>query len=584
MDLLIPDQYDDTTLQGNFADYSYSSNSLLFTTAIEDALYSNPTTALYKMGELFVANRSGQKLSKDEWSQSEFYREGLDVGEDGITDEAAAVLAERHDFRTRRDFIYGRAREGFAASAIQLGGGFVGSVFDPLAVGAAFVPGYAIGRAANQAVNAGRIAKAAKRAQAFSRGRRAKMGATQARLTEGAAIGATEAAIFEPFIFGAAKYEQDDTYGAMDSFMNIAFGGLLGGGLHAVTGKLGDMAKRASPATRHKAMEVAVGETVTTGKVTGAARIFESDPATSGKRAGVMIRQPNLETHPGQMANPPRGMFEEEVEPLRQGVKYPTIFEARKNKPKSLLQMINKLGGIKSDDPNIGDVKRFADKGITWMKRKDGLSLDEIGLRLMEEGYFVGRIPDGERPTINQVLEAIEEDFGSWKKGEGGRYFPQTPDTEAFLEAEAEFDYAQRMGIDLKGLSDQEYFRIRGLKDDLESRMAEQESRPTGASREEIDQAMTEADIANMPGREFDEHGQRIVELDAEPYYRMPEDEPYGAEMDALMAGVQDRIDAGELDGAEVSAYLAEADELIQRAEQHDSIALDAVNCMLRKI
>jgi hypothetical protein len=64
----------------------------------------------------------------------------------------------------------------------------------------------------------------------------------------------------------------------------------------------------------------------------------------------------------------------------------------------------------------------------------------------------------------------------------------------------------------------------------------------------------------------------------------MPEDEPYGAEMDALMADVQDRIDAGELDGAEVSAYLAEADELIQRAEQHDSIALDAVNCMLRKI
>jgi hypothetical protein len=50
MELLIPDQYDDTTLQGNFADYSYSSNSLLFTTAIEDALYSNPTTALYKMG------------------------------------------------------------------------------------------------------------------------------------------------------------------------------------------------------------------------------------------------------------------------------------------------------------------------------------------------------------------------------------------------------------------------------------------------------------------------------------------------------------------------------------------------------
>jgi len=584
MELLIPDQYDDTTLQGNFADYSYSSNSLLFTTAIEDALYSNPTTALYKMGELFVANRSGQKLAKDEWEQSEFFREGLEVGDDGITDEAAAVLAERHDFRTRRDIIFSRAREGFAASAIQFGGGFVGSVFDPLAVGAAFVPGYAIGRAANQAVNAGRIAKAAKRAQAASRARRMKMGATPARLTEGAAIGATEAAIFEPFIYGAAKYEQDDTYGAMDSFMNIAFGGLLGGGLHAVTGKLGDMAKRASPATRHKAMEVSVAQTVTTGRVTGAAKVFESDPSTRVARAGVRMQQPNLDTHPGQLANPPKGMFEEEIEPMRKGVKYPDIVQARNNKPKSLLQMINSYGGISADEANLGDVKRFADKGIGWMKRKGGLTLDEIGLRLMEDGYFVGRIPDGERPTVNDVLQAIEEDFGSWQKGKGGRYFPQTPDTEAFLEAEAEFEYAQRMGIDLKGLSDEDYFRIRGQKDDLEMRMAEQESKPMGASREEIDSALAESDVAMQTGREFDEGGQRLEELDSEPYYTMPEDEPYGAELDALMDGIKARVDAGELDGAEVAAYLAEADELIVRAEQHDVVAMEAVTCMLGKI
>lgn len=585
MDLWIPEQYDDPVLQGNYTDYSYSDNSLLFTTAIEDALYSNPTTAAYRMGELFFAKRSGQKLSKTEWQKSEFYRDGLEVGDDGITDEAAAVLAERHDYRTRRDIIMSRAREGIGATAISLGGGFIGSAFDPLAVGAMFVPGYAIGRMAGQAANAGRIAKAAKRAQAASRMRQMKMGATSARLAEGAAIGAAEAAIFEPLVYGAAKHEQDDTYGAMDSFMNIAFGGLLGGGLHAVSGKIGDMAKRVSPQTRHKAMEVAVGETVTTGKVTGAAKVFELDPETKTRRAGVEPKRFNLDKHPHMAGKPPEGQFEETIEPMRSGVKYPDVVKARNDRPKSLIQKIKEYGGIKSDDPNLGDVTRFADKDIRWMKNKNGLSLDEIGLRLMEDGYFVGRIPEGERPTVNQVLEAIEEDFGSWEKGKGGRYFsPADPKTDVFLKAEEEFEYAQNMGIDLKGLSDEQYFAIRAQQDDLKSRIAAEESRPEGASQEEIDLALAQADEAGRAGREFDEFGERLNELDQEPYYIMPEDEPYGAEMDALMADINARIDAGELDGPEVSAYIAEADELIARAEQHDVIAMEAVNCMLRKI
>ncbi|MEK9918068.1 MAG: hypothetical protein VW496_01630 [Pelagibacteraceae bacterium] len=538
------------------------------------------------MGELFFAKRSGQKLSKSEWQNSEFFREGLEVGADGITDEAAAVLAERHDYRLRRDTIMSRAREGVGATAIMLGGGFIGSMFDPLAVGGAFVPGYMMARAASQAVNTGRIAKAARQVETFRAAQQVKLGVTTSRLAEGAAIGATEAALFEPIIYGAAKHEQDDTYGAMDSFLNIAFGGLLGGGLHAVVGKVGDMAKRASPRTVHKAMEVAVAETVTTGKVTGAAKVFDFDPTIKAKRAGVEPKRFNLDQHPHMLGKPPEGRFDETFEPMRKGVKYPDVVKARNDRPKSLIQKIKEYGGIKADDPNIGDVKRFADKDIRWMKKKDGLPLDEIGLRLSEDGFFVGRIPEGDRPTINEILEAIEEDYGSWEKGVGGRYFSESdPKREAFLEAEREFDYAQKMGIDLKGLSDEDYFRVRAQKDDLESRMAVESSKPEGASQEEIDLAMAQADKAGAFGREFsDEFGQRFNELDAEPYYTMPEDEPYMAEMDALMADINARIDAGELDGAEVSAYIAEADEMIRRAEQHDIIAMEAVTCMLRKV
>lgn len=589
VELWIPDQYDDPILQGNLLDYTYSDDSLAFTTAMEDALYSNPTTALFRMGELYFAERSGKKLSKDDWSQSEFYREGLSVGEDGITDEAAAVLAERHDYRTRRDRILSRAHEGFGTSAIMLTGGFVGSIFDPLAVGAAFVPGLAVGRMASSASQAGRLQRAAKQIQGFSAANRAKYGATATRLFEGGIIGGAEAALYEPFIFKAAQWEQDNTYGMMDSFMNIVFGTALGGGLHAVAGKIGDLAKRSSAKTQHKAMETSVGELVTTGQVRGAAKIFDTD--IQAKPAGVFARRLDPQSNPGAFGAPPHGMFEEDIIPEVKGVAYPEVMKpalpsnAAKFRPETLRQAVYRLGGIDTKDPNLADLGE-ASKSIKRSKAKGGVSLDEMGIRLQEEGFFDGRVIEGERPTVNEVIEAIVEDFDSsdGKKLNTGRFFsPRDPKLDPFLHAEDMIEEARVLGIDPKGMSQADFMRVLAQKQDFELRALQELRKPDGPSQEQIDSSMADSEAAGYRGIEFSEFRTIMREMDAEPEYTPIERDTDPTEIEAMIADINARIDNGELDGNEVAEYLAEADDMIQKAENHDAMAFEAVACITGK-
>ena len=60
------------------------------------------------------------------------------------------------------------------------------------------------------------------------------------RLIRGAVEGAGGALIIEPLVYGVAQRIQAD-YDIYDSFLNVAFGSVIGGGLHVGAGKLKDM-------------------------------------------------------------------------------------------------------------------------------------------------------------------------------------------------------------------------------------------------------------------------------------------------------------------------------------------------------
>jgi len=50
-----------------------------------------------------------------------------------------------------------------------------------------------------------------------------------------------------------------------------------------------------------------------------------------------------------------------------------------------------------------------------------------------------------------------------------------------------------------------------------------------------------------------------------------------------MIADINIRIENGELDGDEVAEYLAEADDLIVKAENHDAVAHEAISCIIGK-
>ena len=126
---------------------------------------------------------------------------------------------------------------GFYVGAAKLAVGIGTSFLDPINIGASFIPIYGQARFARS------IAKAkgmnVKSAKAFR----------NTRLKRGAIEGAGGALLLEPLVYGAAQRIQAD-YDVYDSFLNVAFGSVLGGGLHVGAGKLRDINTNANFQTR----------------------------------------------------------------------------------------------------------------------------------------------------------------------------------------------------------------------------------------------------------------------------------------------------------------------------------------------
>ena len=137
------------------------------------------------------------------------------------------IMVEKKEAERERQSIIQRGPEGswnpfssgFYVGAAKFGTGLAVSMLDPINIGASFIPVFGQARFAALA---------------------ARQGLRTARLTRGVVEGAVGAALVEPIVYSAAKRVQAD-YGAADSLLNIAFGSILGGGLHVGVGKLRDI-------------------------------------------------------------------------------------------------------------------------------------------------------------------------------------------------------------------------------------------------------------------------------------------------------------------------------------------------------
>ena len=191
----------------------------------------------------------------------------------------ADMLADlRREELARQRVLARDSRAGFWTEAVYFGAGLLATAADPINVASAFVP----------IVGPTRFAQWA-----------ARTGVTTARAGRGVAEGVAGAALVEPIVLAGAEAESAD-YGTVDSLMNLAFGGILGGGLHVAGGKLVDLAggrgramreklAAAAPETREAVVRTAVAQTAT-GRKVDVEPVLDADPRAAAAAAEAEAR------------------------------------------------------------------------------------------------------------------------------------------------------------------------------------------------------------------------------------------------------------------------------------------------------
>lgn len=420
--LYIPPQQESEDVRQNYFALTKASSGQVIAAAFEQALYENPLNAVIRIGEYAQSTGRGRRLSQSEWQNSEYFREGITVSENGIRENTAALLAERHDERRSRSLVLERSPGGFGLGAAQFGAGLVASATDPLNVAASFIP--VVGQARFLAATA-------------------KYGRTVARAGKGAFEGAVGAAVVEPAVLLAASLEQDEDYTFADSFMNIAFGSVLGGGLHVVGGKISDALKKADPATVKALQQNAISKIVQDQEVNQNLAIrqdvaLRNDPVF---RDVTEVRQ-------GQADLP--------ALPPKKGNAYPEglrVAYGREKPPQTIRQFIRSLGGLKGEDPDAPTMFERSDKDRSLFRAKKGkekISIDKAREAAEEEGF----LPEGS--TVDDLVELVARDTK-----ETPVYSARDVDFQIRLEAaNAKREELERYRIDPRGYTDDQIEEI----------------------------------------------------------------------------------------------------------------------------
>ena len=236
------------SIQGDQNLYDIESSLGAFSGAsFDSAIDTNPLPSTLRLDELTDAelgNRVGETirsptglimrlpkreepdsplLSKED-AQSRVTETGLniEVPAEGIRSRALDIIIERHRVQRERQIIENSAPPGILSGAAGLAAGLAASILDPINLSSAFIP----------VVGPGRYARSIAAAKT-------SLGRAGVRARVGAIDGAVGAAVIEPLPLLAAEQDQTD-YTIADSMLNIAFGGILGGGLHVGAGAWSD--------------------------------------------------------------------------------------------------------------------------------------------------------------------------------------------------------------------------------------------------------------------------------------------------------------------------------------------------------
>lgn len=225
----------ETAQNTGFDKYKLSLSQTLGVTA-EDTWHFNPLYSIYRYGNLLETRADGPVMGGTDEFYPQAYQSTEDqplIPRDDLNKKYSnlGLLFEQDEKQSTVDLLVKykkdeiernerlqRGQTGVVAGTLKFATGLGVSMVDPINIASAFVP----------IVGEARFASLV-----------AKQGFTTARLAKGAVEGGVGAALVEPIVYGVAQAEQSD-YGLMDSFLNVTFGTIIGGGLHVGIGALKD--------------------------------------------------------------------------------------------------------------------------------------------------------------------------------------------------------------------------------------------------------------------------------------------------------------------------------------------------------
>jgi hypothetical protein len=206
-----------TAMESGYDQYAVTLGDVLGATA-EETWARNPLSSTADLIGLKAAEKNDNSLLIPKEDLNKEYADlGLSFEEDEYQ-SVVDIMVQEKEAELERQSIMARGPQGLGVGIAKFGVGLGVSMLDPINVASAFIP----------------VVGQARMAQMV-----AKQGFTKARLTRGVKEGAVGAVVVEPVVAWAANELQAD-YGLVDSFLNITFGSILGGGLHVGAGKLKD--------------------------------------------------------------------------------------------------------------------------------------------------------------------------------------------------------------------------------------------------------------------------------------------------------------------------------------------------------
>lgn len=289
---------------------------------------------------------------------------------------AVDILVAAKREQRQRDYILAHGPQGFSARSANFLTTLAVSAADPLNIAAAFVP--VVGEA---------------RAALWTE----RYGATVSRFAQGAISGGSVTAAYQP-LEALRDHVFQEQYGPLDAFMNVAFGTLLGGGLHAGLGKLSDFLGGLHPETREAALTSAVAQSAE-GRSVDVSAVMASDPAA---RVEPTFARP--------AASAPLGPSAADLETALADVK---ISRAAAPREPSLLDAIHAAGGLKTRDvagnrlQDAGNIeeafRNYKRPGL--INNKTGKNLDMMREHLTEQGWLNNGNRDVGLTDLNDLLD-----------------------------------------------------------------------------------------------------------------------------------------------------------------------------------